>query len=94
MSTHLVSSVAASEPPESAGAPGFRAAGGGGNTRSGTLLLVEAYAAIWLLVFALILWTLRRQRRMNARIARLEQQLGRTRPGDAAQPNDETDSSS
>lgn len=52
---------------------------GGGNTRSGTLLLVEAYAAIWLAVFVLILWSLRRQRRMDGRIARLGQQLERAR---------------
>lgn len=52
----------------------------------GMVVLVEVYAAIWLLVFAFILWTLQRQRRMNARIDELERQLERagTRQGQSS----------
>jgi len=48
---------------------GFHAAPTGGETQSGSHLLIEAYAAIWLcvLVFVLVLW--RRTREMETRIA-------------------------
>ncbi|MBW2524212.1 MAG: CcmD family protein [Deltaproteobacteria bacterium] len=57
----------------------FRGAAGGAEAQSGLVLLVEAYAAIWLLVFLFILWTLQRQRRMGRRMAELEGQLERAR---------------
>jgi len=76
-------------PPNQDSSSAYRGVPGGAGDQSGTLLLVEAYAAIWLLVFALILWTLRRQRQMNVRIAALETELQRARDGaDAAQPPD------
>lgn len=57
----------------------FRAVDGARAAHSGELLLVEAYAAIWLVAFVLLLLSLRRQRRMEARIARLEADLARAR---------------
>jgi len=75
--------------PNQEGSSAYRAVPGGAGEQSGALLLVEAYSAIWVLVFALILWTLRRQRQMNARIASLERELQRVRDeSDAAQPPD------
>lgn len=47
--------------------------------RSGEVLLVEAYAAIWLIAFGLILLSWRRQRRLDDRIASLESALARAR---------------
>ncbi len=45
--------------------------------RSGELLLIEAYAAIWLVAFGLILLSLRRQRRLEERLDRLQEDLER-----------------
>ena len=49
----------------------FRAVEGGGDMQSGEMLLVEAYAAIWLLALLLILHTWRRQRRPGAPLGAL-----------------------
>jgi CcmD family protein len=43
--------------------------------QSGERLLVEAYAAIWLLVFAMILLSWRRQRQLDRRIDALDASL-------------------
>ena len=51
--------------------------------QSGERLLVEAYAAIWIILFVLILFGWRRQRRIDARITGLEAALAQAR---AAQP--------
>jgi hypothetical protein len=53
----------------------FRAVEGGGNTRSGTILLVEAYAVVWLLMMFLVWRTMRRQGQIDARLAQLETEL-------------------
>jgi hypothetical protein len=46
-----------------------------GETRSGHVLLVEAYALFWLIAFGLLLLTWRRQRVLDRRVADLESKL-------------------
>jgi len=55
----------------------FQAVEGGGETRSGTALMVEAYAVIWtiLLVYLVLLW--RKQASINRRIDGLEAAIDR-----------------
>ncbi len=53
----------------------FQAVEGGPQTTSGELLLVEAYAATWLVVFAFIFVSWRRQARIDARMGELERRL-------------------
>lgn len=51
----------------------FRAVeGGSAEMASGSTLLVEAYAAIWLILFGFLAMTWRRQSRINTRVAELE----------------------
>lgn len=57
----------------------FRPVEGGGNTKSGEMLLVQAYAAFWLFAFGLILFSLRKQQKLDARIARLKDDLDKAR---------------
>ena len=76
-------------PPNQESSSAYRGVPGGAGEQSGAVLLVEAYSAIWVLVFALILWTLRRQRQMNARIATLEAELRRARNGSGAAQSSE-----
>ena len=57
----------------------FRPVQGGEQMQSGERLLVEAYAAIWVVLFALILLGWRRQRRIDARVAGLEVALAAAR---------------
>lgn len=57
--------------PESRDA-GFRAVTGGPELASGTTLLVEAYAAIWILLFAMVALTWRRITKLETRIKELE----------------------
>lgn len=58
---------------------GFQPVEGGGATRSGELLLVEAYAVIWLVAFAFLLLSVRRQRRLEARLEQLESAIAQAR---------------
>ncbi|EYF04346.1 CcmD family protein [Chondromyces apiculatus] len=51
----------------------------GGDMQSGEMLLVEAYAAIWLIAFALILLSWRRQQKLDGRLQALEAALERAR---------------
>jgi CcmD family protein len=51
----------------------FRSVQGGEALQSGEKLLVEAYSVIWVLVFGMLLFSWRRQRKMDERIAGLEQ---------------------
>ena len=55
----------------------FRAVEGGPEMRSGTVLLVEAYAAIWmvLMVWLLMLW--RKQRELHGRLDEVERALAK-----------------
>jgi hypothetical protein len=57
----------------------FRPVQGGDQMQSGEQLLVEAYAAIWIVLFALILLGWRRQKRIDARVAGLEVALAKAR---------------
>ncbi|MBI4950567.1 MAG: CcmD family protein [Myxococcales bacterium] len=63
----------------------YRPVAGGGNTRSGELLLVEAYAVIWLVVFGVLWLSLRRHKQLAARIDKLEADLGRARAAGAGE---------
>jgi len=49
--------------------------------QSGELLLVEAYAAMWLIAFALILFSWSRVRKLDDRLAALEGAVGKARAG-------------
>jgi len=58
-------------------ATSFRAVEGGGNMQSGEKLLVEAYAAIWLILFVMIWFSWRRQKKIDARVDDLEAAVAR-----------------
>ncbi|HKQ69150.1 MAG TPA: CcmD family protein [Polyangiaceae bacterium] len=58
----------------------FRPVEGGEETLSGQTLLVEAYAALWVVLFGYVLFSWRRQSRINARIDELEKALSRSGP--------------
>ena len=65
-------------------ATSFRPVEGGTQLASGETLLVEAYAAIWLILFALILLSWRRQRGLDGRVNGLEAALDKARAAEAA----------
>jgi CcmD family protein len=66
---------AAVGPPDALAKEGWKADAGGGGISGGGLLLLAAYAAIWLVAFALIAMSLRRQSGMNARLEHLGHEL-------------------
>ncbi len=70
-----------SDPPSSADQRGteFRTVEGGTDTMDGPTLLVEAYAAVWLVLFAFIFISWRRQSHLDSRIDELERALSSTR---------------
>lgn len=47
--------------------------------RSGEVLLVEAYAVIWVILFGLVLFSFRRQKRLDSRIDELTQELAKVK---------------
>ena len=53
----------------------FQAVDGGGETMNGNTLMVEAYAFLWVVLFAFIWWSWRIQGRIDARVAELERSL-------------------
>ena len=57
----------------------FRPVQGGTELQSGEKLLVEAYAAIWLILFGFIFLSWRRQKKLDARIVDLEREIVRSR---------------
>jgi CcmD family protein len=57
----------------------FRAVQGGSEMQSGEALLVEAYAAVWIILFAMIFFSWRRQRALDERVRTLEGALARAR---------------
>jgi len=61
---------------------GFRAVEGGPEIASGTTLLTEAYAAIWLLLLGFLVLGWRRQIKIDTRVDELEQALRAVRRGD------------
>lgn len=74
---------AAADPKASEGADGtgFRPVTGGEEMQSGGRLLVEAYAAIWLILMVLVVFMWRRTRAIEARIAVLDQSVRRAEKG-------------
>jgi CcmD family protein len=62
----------------------FRPVEGGTQLASGETLLVEAYAAIWVILFALILASWRRQRGLEGRVDGLQTALDKARAAEAA----------
>lgn len=57
----------------------FRAVQGGNEMQSGEKLLVEAYAAIWVILFALVLLSWRRQKGLDERMGTLSAAIERAR---------------
>jgi CcmD family protein len=53
----------------------FRAVQGGTEIASGSTLLVEAYAAIWIILLGFLLVGWRRQSRLEARMSDIEQAI-------------------
>jgi CcmD family protein len=81
----LQSGAAASPAPTSTGttaedrSTSFRPVEGGNQMQSGERLLVEAYAAIWLILFAFLFLSWRRQGAIEKRIRSLEDALDKAR---------------
>ncbi len=57
----------------------FRPVEGGTQLQSGEKLLVEAYAALWLILFGLILLSWKRQQKLDERVASLASSIDRAR---------------
>lgn len=64
----------------------FKPVEGGAELQSGEKLLVEAYAAIWIIVFAMVLLSWRRQGKIESRIQGLESAIEKARAGKGAAP--------
>lgn len=62
----------------------FRPVSGGGQMQSGEMLLVQAYAAMWLIAFALILVSWWKVRQADDRLTTLEGALQKARAGGGA----------
>jgi hypothetical protein len=77
-----------SPPPASSSSPDgrsteFRPVDGSTQLQSGEKLLVQGYAAIWLIAFALVLFSWSRVRKIDDRLAALEGAVGKARAGGA-----------
>jgi CcmD family protein len=57
----------------------FRPVQGGDQLQSGEKLLVEAYAAIWVILFAMLLLSWRRQKKIDLRLSQLEGAVAKAR---------------
>lgn len=55
----------------------FQAVEGGAETRSGSALLVEAYAVLWVILMAWLWLSWRKQAALHARLADLERAIDR-----------------
>jgi CcmD family protein len=66
-----------SAPSDNARRDGWTAVEGGRETMSGELLLVEAYAAVWIVLFWFVFASWRRQARIDARVDELERAVSR-----------------
>ncbi len=53
----------------------FKAVEGGGETRSGTTLVVEAYALIWMILMTWLFLVWRKQAKLHARLDDLERAI-------------------
>jgi hypothetical protein len=58
----------------------FRAVDAGSETMSGETLLVEAYAALWIILLGFVLVSWRRQSQIDARVNELERAVSRGQP--------------
>jgi hypothetical protein len=67
----------------------FRPVEGGPQLQSGERLLVEAYAAIWIILFALVLFSWRRQRGLDDRMAALEGAIAKARAAEGSASGEE-----
>ena len=56
----------------------FRALEGGGEVQPGGVLLIEAYAVMWLLVFVMIVRSIRKQSKLDQRIEQLQMGCARS----------------
>jgi CcmD family protein len=79
------SATATAQTPQTGRDGQFRAVEGGNEIASGPTLLVEAYAAIWILLLGFLLVGWRRQSRLETRMKELEQAILR-----ASKRNEET----
>jgi hypothetical protein len=61
----------------------FRAVEGGAETMNGGALLVEAYAALWLILFGFVWMSWRKQMSIDARVAELERSMSTAPRGSA-----------
>lgn len=57
----------------------FKPVEGASEMQSGEKLLVEAYAAIWIILFVMVLLSWRRQRQLEARVDGLEHAIEKAR---------------
>ena len=57
----------------------FRPDAGGNQMQSGEKLLVEAYAAFWVIAFLFILLSWRRQKQIDERVTHLESAIAKAR---------------
>jgi CcmD family protein len=57
----------------------FRPVEGGNELQSGEKLLVEAYAAIWIILFAMVLLSWRRQKSLDDRMGTLSAAIDKAR---------------
>jgi len=75
----------ASAAPSASAAPGdhtsFRPFEGGNEMQSGEWLMVEAYAAIWIIVFGFVFFSWRRQKAIDARVEVLEGAIAKVKAG-------------
>jgi CcmD family protein len=65
----------------------FRPVEGGNEMQSGEKLLVEAYAAIWVILFALVLLSWRRQRGLDERMSHLSAAIDKARAASEVKPS-------
>ena len=61
----------------------YRAKEGDGVTQSGAMLMTEAYAAIWILVFVMIVRSMRKQAKLDQRIDELRKDIAAALKKDA-----------
>jgi hypothetical protein len=80
-------SATTEESPDARG-KAFRPVEGGGDTRSGEVLLTVAYSVMWLMAFGLVVMSMRRQRKLDARITQLGQDVERARKATKAGAGD------
>jgi len=71
----------------------YRATEGGGDVQSGGVLLIEAYAVVWILVFVMVVRSMRKQSTLDHRIEQLRADIAKARGGAASTPSPEDDSS-